>query len=138
MDISIYRPIFIQRKIYKDICGSNIYSLQDVGGVVLRVYWARSMFCFSVFTNTQDSSSGSIWRSVSGWWVHFRIKFLSYVLWHFGIDTGTVRRLVVMAGHFIFCLPCFWTLPIMLAIMEWVIYFAKCWNYDIWMIITKK
>ena len=57
-------------------------------------------------------------RSVSGLWVKFNINFLSSMLWHFGIETGTVRILVVMSGRFMFCLPSLITHPIVLAITE--------------------
>ena len=31
-----------------------------------------------------------------------------------------------------------WTRLVLLAIMEWVIYFSKCWNYEIWIIFSKE
>ena len=58
--------------------------------------------------------------------------FLSTVLWKNEIGTGTVRVLVFMLGHFIFCFPSLWTPPILLAIIKLVIFCQMCklWDLD--------
>ena len=54
------------------------------------------------------------------------------MLWLNEILTGTVRRLVVISGHLMICLPILWTQTILLAITE-IVFFCqmlKLWYFD--------
>ena len=85
---------------------------------ILIIFWiVWELFFNGVRRFLMYSIIGSKQHIVSG-----HINVLSFVLWQKQIDTGTVRRLIVMPSHFLFFLPSFWTWLILLPIMKWVIF----------------